>query len=437
MNKNRLGPIWLNMGVTRTNALTYLYASFFTIGFVSFMSFMQPYVLTENLNIPKGEQGSATGMLSFSYELVVIFLIAPMGALADKIGRRPIYVLGFLWLGAAIAIFPLAQNLTQLVMGRMFFAVGSAAITAMMATVLADYPQERSRGIMVAVQGIANGFGAMTVVIALSRLPVMFADMGYSTLSAGRMTFWVATALCVITAMIVGRGLQAGKPGKRQKEPLPRLLQQAAGAARRNPRIAVACVEAFVARGDLVIISTYFSLWATQSGQADGLSLEEAIRTAAMFLIIIQGSSVLWAPIWGVVLDRWDRLTAVCVALLIAATAYLWVGFSPSPIAAAFIPAAILLGIGEFSAIMSGAALVGQAAPIDIRGSVLGLFNMCGSFGVLCITVTAGFVFDVWMPGGAFVVVGILNLLVCLVAFLVRRRVGFVSPRMTSSEMQH
>ena len=166
-SSQRLGPIWLTTGITRRNALTYLYASFFTIGIVSFMSFMQPYVLAENLNIPRDQQGGVTGMLSFSYELIMLILIAPMGALADKIGRRPIYVVGFLWIGAALAIFPIAQNLTQLIMGRMFFAVGAAAITAMMSTVLADYPQERSRGLLVAASGIANGLGAMTLVITL------------------------------------------------------------------------------------------------------------------------------------------------------------------------------------------------------------------------------------------------------------------------------
>jgi MFS family permease len=420
----RFGPVWLKSGITHRNALTYLYASFFTIGVVSFMSFMQPYVLAENLNIPSKQQGGVTGMLSFSYELVMLLLIAPMGALADKIGRRLIYMIGFLWIGAALAIFPVAQNLTQLIMGRMFFAVGAAAITGMMATVLADYPQERSRGLLVAASGIANGLGAMTLVIGLSRLPAVFASMGYSTLTSGRMTFWVATGLCIVTAFIVGRGLQAGKPGQQQQRPLFELIREALQTTRRNPRISVACLAAFVARGDLVVISTFFALWANQAGQAEGLPLEEAIRKAAMFIIIIQGSSLLWAPVWGYILDRWDRLSAVCVALLIASIAYFWVGFSPSPIVTAFIPAAILLGIGEFSAIMSGAALIGQSAPEDIRGSVVGLFNFCGSIGILCITAIGGFAFDAWMPGAPFVIVGALNLCVCLVATLVRRRVG-------------
>jgi MFS family permease len=434
MTTTKLGPIELRSGITRRNALTYLYASFFTIGVVSFMSFMQPYVLAENLRIPEGEQGGVTGMLSFSYEFVMVCLIAPMGALADKIGRRPIYRLGFLWIGAALAIFPLAQNLPQLVMGRMFFAVGAAAITAMMATVLADYPKEKSRGLFVAASGIANGLGAMTLVIGLSRLPAIFADSGYSTLTAGRMTFWVATALCVVTSVIVGRGLQAGKPGKPLDHSLMRLIREAGRAAKQNPRIAVACLGAFVARGDLVVISTYFSLWAIQTGRAGGLPLEEAIRTAASFIIVIQGSSLLWAPVWGFVLDRWDRLSAVCVALLIAAVAYCWVGFSPSPIVAAFLPAAILLGIGEFSAIMSGAALIGQSAPEDIRGSVLGLFNLCGSIGILCITAIGGYVFDAWMPGAPFVVVGGINLFVFLVAVVVRQRVGYQGPHEVVSD---
>jgi MFS family permease len=427
---NQLGPIWLQPGVTRRNALTYLYASFFTIGIVSFMSFMQPYVISENLQIPHDEQGSVTGMLHFSYEFIMLLLIAPVGALSDKIGRRSIYRLGFLWVGTALAIFPLAENLTQLVMGRMFFAVGAAMITAMMATVLADYPREKSRGLMVAAAGVANGLGAVTLIITMSRLPVWFADMGYSTLMSGRFTYWITATLCVITAIIVGRGLQAGKPGRQQKtQRLGQLLKEGLRAARQNPRIAVACLEAFVARGDAVMIGTFFSLWANQASQAEGLSLEAAIAQAAMFVAIVQGSSLVWAPVWGIVLDRLDRLTAVALGMALAAAGYIWVGLSPSPIVTAFIPAAILLGIGEFSAMMSGAALIGQEAPVDIRGSVLGLFNMCGSIGILCITLVAGYVYDAWMPGGAFIFVGVVNLAVFATAFLVRQKVGYRNPR--------
>jgi MFS family permease len=274
---NKLGPVWLQPGVTRRNALTYFYAAFSTIGMLSFMSFMQPYVINENLQIPTAAQGGVTAMLHFSYEFVLLLLIAPVGALSDKLGRRTIYRLGFLWVGVALAIFPLAQNIAQLVIARMFFGVGAAMITAMLATVMADYPQEKSRGKMVAFAGMANGAGAVAMILTLSRLPVWFADMGYSTLMSGRFTYWVAASLCVVTAIIVGRGLQVGKPGlPQERQPIGKLLKEGVQAARQNPRIAVACVAAFVARGDVVMIATYLSLWANQAALAEGLSLEQA-----------------------------------------------------------------------------------------------------------------------------------------------------------------
>jgi F0F1-type ATP synthase assembly protein I len=47
----------------------------------------------------------------------------------------------------------------------------------------------------------------------------------------------------------------------------------------------------------------------------------------------------------------------------------------------------------------------------------------------LCITLVSGYVFDAWMPGGPFIVVGFVNLGVFAVALLVRRKVGYRDPR--------
>lgn len=422
----RLGPLELQPGVTRANAVTLLGAAFLSIGVVTFLSVMQPYLLTENLRLPASEQGGATGILAFAFEATVMLFVAPYGALADKIGRRPIFALGFLWASVAMTIYPLAETLGQLVLCRMLFAIGSAGITGMLATVLADYPQERSRGLMVAASGLCNGLGAMFFVLVLSRMPELFAGMGYSTLAAGRLTYWIAAGICALSAVVVYLGLRAGTPGApRAQQSLGRLLREGAAAARSNPRIALAYATSFVARGDLMLISTFFALWAKQAGIDQGLTLEEASSRIGLFIPIISGASLLWAPVWGPVLDRLDRVTAVAVAMAMAGGAYLLAGFSPDPIATAFIPVAVMLGIGEFSAILAGATLIGQEAPAEIRGSVIGLFNLCGSVGVLCISLTAGYVFDHWMPGAPFVVVGCANLILFLMALLVRRRTGY------------
>ena len=425
----RLGPVWLNPGVSRRNALTYFYAAFLTIGMVVFLSFMQPYLLTENLGIPAGEQGRATSLLALPYEFAFMLMVGPLGALADRIGRRPIYVVGFFWVGAVLALLPLAENLLQLGILRAFYGVGAACITSMMATVLADYPQERSRGKMLAGSGICNGLGAVIMVGLLSQLPRVFSEMGYDALMSGRLTYWCGAALAVITAVILGRGLKAGRPGKaRDRVPVRQLIREGVQAAGGNPRILIACCEAFIARGDLVVVSTFLSLWAKEAGLLAGLSLPEAVARAGMLSVMVSMSQLVFSPIAGFFVDKVDRLTGMATAMGIAGAAYLWVGFSPDPLALAFIPAALMLGAGESAAILSGAAVVGQEASESIRGAVVGLFNFCGSVGTLTIAFVGGFVFDAWMPGAPFVMVGIINLLVMTGAITIRRRTGYRSP---------
>ncbi len=431
----KIGPIWLNAGVTRVNALTYFYAAFFTIGMVAFLSFMQPYLLTENLGIPANEQGRATSILAVPYELAFMIMVGPLGALADRIGRRPIYVAGFLWVGVVLALLPLTENLLQLGVLRGMYGIGSACITSMMATVLADYPQERSRGKMLAGSGICNGLGAVMMVGLLSQLPRLFSEMGYDALMSGRLTYWCGAVLAVISAFIISRGLKAGKPGKPMaRQPLLQLIFKGAAEARRNPRVRIACAEAFIARGDLVVVSTFLSLWAKDAGLLAGLSLQEAVAKAGMLAVTVSVAQLLFAPVVGFVLDKVDRLTGMSIAMGLASIAYLWVGFSPDPLALIFIPAALMLGMGESAAILSGAAVIGQEAHEDIRGSVVGLFNFCGSVGTLIIAVICGFLFDAWMPGAPFVFVGCINLVILVAAIRVRIRTGYRAPDARPSE---
>ncbi len=434
----RLGPIWLNPGVSRRNALTYFYAALTTIGMVVFLSFMQPYLLTENLGIPSDEQGRATSLLALPYEFAFMFMVGPLGALADRIGRRPIYVVGFLWVGTVLTLLPLTETLLQLGVLRAFYGVGSACITSMMATVLADYPQERSRGKMLAFSGICNGLGAIFMVLLMGRLLLsLFSEMGYDDLMSGRLTYWCGAGLAVITALILSRGLKGGRPGKSSERlPFRTIVREGAQAARGNPRILIACCEAFIARGDLVVVSTFLSLWAKEAGLLSGLSLPEAVGAAAGLAATVSTAQLLFSPVVGYFIDKFDRLTAMATAMGIAGLAYLLAGFSPDPLALIFIPAALMLGMGESAAILSGAAVVGQEASEKVRGAVIGLFNFCGSVGTLVIVFVGGFIFDAWMPGAPFVMVGIINLLVMAGAIAVRRRTGFRSPSFLAATVE-
>lgn len=425
----RVGPIALNEGVTLINFASFVYAATFTICLLAFVSFLQPYLLTENLGMPFEQQGKAAGTLTFAAEIVVLLLVAPFGALADRIGRRPVYAIGFAWIGIGYFLYPLAETYTQLILFRVISAVGTASIGSMVAIVANDYPQEQSRGKFIGLTGLCNGLGAFIAVFFLSRLPSLFSSWGADALMAGRFSFWVAAAIGIVSALIVIRGLKAGTGTHTQRrESIPVLLAEGGRAALKNPRLATAYMDAFVARSDMVVIGTFFSLWAKEAGLDQGLTLGEAMAKAGMFAGIIQGTVLVWAPVWGFVLDRFDRLTVLCMAMALAAAGYMWVGFSPDPLATAFIPAGILMGMGEGSAVMSGLGLAGQESPARIRGSVLGLFGLCGAIGMLSMGLFGGIVFDAWMPGAPFVVVALLQVIVFCIALFVRLRTGYKAP---------
>ena len=142
----KIGPIFLAKGISKTNALTYFYACFICIGILAGMNFVQGYILTVVLDIPMGGQGTVTGNLAFLQEIIAILLIGPFGILCDRIGRKPVFVMGTLLISLGLAIYPYASNLTELFIFRSIFAIGAACLSCVLAIVVGDYPADKSRG---------------------------------------------------------------------------------------------------------------------------------------------------------------------------------------------------------------------------------------------------------------------------------------------------
>ncbi len=141
-----LGPVELMPGISRGNAITKLYASGITIAALTGMALLQGYILTEHLEIPRRAQGTVSGDLSFWTEIVMLMFFIPFGVLADRIGRRPVYVLGIVLVGSSWALYPTATSLMELTFYRMLYAIGVAAATGTLSTMVNDYPTNSSRG---------------------------------------------------------------------------------------------------------------------------------------------------------------------------------------------------------------------------------------------------------------------------------------------------
>ncbi len=207
----KFGPVFLQPGVRKSNVLTLLYGAFVAIGLLTFLKTMQPYLFNVTLNVPTDEQGTVSGWLEVLAELVIIASIGAFGALADRIGRRPVFALGFALLAVGYALLPLAHSLTEFAVYRAVFALGASATGAMLATVLVDYPKDRSRESLTAFVYVMNGLGVVLFAIVVAKLPTWIQAAGATPVWAGRCTLFTVGAICLVSALLM-RGLKPGTP---------------------------------------------------------------------------------------------------------------------------------------------------------------------------------------------------------------------------------
>ena len=422
----RIGPIEFAPGVSGVNAWTFLYLNFMIMPVVSFLSISQPYVLDELVGVAADEKGRLTGYLSTMQEIVSLLLINLVGALSERVGRRPLYALGVFMAGVGFALYSTAETVMDLYIYRFVYALGVTLAGVMIAVTAADYPAESSRGKLAGVTGLLNGLGvAVAAGFILPQLPAMFMARGASSADAGRYMLLAMAGAAIFTAIIMQLGLKGGTPtGKVQKVSLKQAFQVGIGQGLANPRLLVCYTGSFVARAALTLIAVFVSLWLNQAGRNQGMDAAEALKSAGLMILLIQGSSVLWAPVAGIMIDRFHRLLCVCGALGVAGVGYFLLGMQENPFTPLGYFSAVLVGIGQMSVILTVTALMGQETPVNVRGSVISFAGLCGAFGILVTSFVGGFLFDHWMISGPVVFTGIANLAVFGMAIWVWMRDG-------------
>ncbi len=415
----RFGPrrlnLWMMPGVSRLNVYTLLFGSFFGIAMMSFINASQPYLFTEIMKIPAEEQGQLAGDMTFYQEIVIILTIGLIGALSDKLGRKPIYGVAFLLIALGYVLYPLAQSIDQLILFRLVFALGFACNTAMLPSVANDYPQEPARAKMLAVCFTLNGLGFILILTPLRFLLPFFSSIADDPVTAGRYWLWSAAGICLVVATVLLSGLKSGAPEQLEKrDPFLATVRIGIGAARK-PRIALAYIAAIVSRGDLAVLSTFFTLWLTQAGTKLGLTTGEANAQAIKFYILIQVFALCWLPVMGWLLDRIDRVAGLAIAMVLAGSGYFSLSLLDNPLGPGMYFVAALVGMGEMSANISSLTLIGSEAPVKGRGAVIGLFSLFGAIGILIVAKVGGMLFGS-NPVGPFLLVSGANFVVLILA---------------------
>ena len=410
---------WVRQGVGRGNFLTLLYGSLVSIALIVFVNIGQPYVLLENLKVDNAE-GKLTGSLVMAAEIVTLLTVGYVGVLNDRIGRKPLMLIGTLIMGLSYAAMPLAGSILFLFMVRIVLAVGTTAEANTITTIIHDYAAENARGKILALSGVLMGIGAVLMNVIVGNLPERFVAMGYDAVTAGQLMHWVVAGICLVSAGIFMVGLKGGTPVANAERLGQVEIVRRGLVAARQPRIALAYAAAFVSRSDMVILGTYIVLWGTLAGRDQGMDTASAVALGVKIFAITQTAGLVSAPFMGVLTDRIDRVTGLAVGTFLAAAGYVSMYFVSDPGATAALPLLILLGIGQTACNISAQALVGQEATDEIRGVVVGGFGLCGTVGIIISTWIGGVLFDAWAPSAPFVLVGFLTGLVGLLSLWVR-----------------
>jgi MFS family permease len=413
----------LASGVEKRNMRAFYGACFIGLAAFTFIAAAQSGLL-ELLGVDEDNLGKASGRIGVAAEIVLIIAVGLFGSLSDRIGRRPVFTLGFLIVALGLVISPFAGSVFELGVYRVVFAIGAAAVSGMISTVLSDFAAPAARGKAAGLLGVMNGLGAVLTVFGLLKLPNALESTGLSEIGATRAAYAVVASLSIVMAFVLWKDLPAKNVGEREvTPPMKVLLQQGLGAAR-DPGIALAYAAAFLSRGNLAIVGTFFTLWLVDFGKDErGLTTTEALAKAGAVIGIAQSCALLAAPVIGWLTDRLTRVDALLITCAVSAVGYSSTLLVDDPLGAGMYVCAVLIGIGEVGGVIASTVLIGQQARPEIRGSIVGVFSAFGALGILFALEAGGQLYDAWRPAAPFAIFGFLAVLVLAYGLAIRGKV--------------
>jgi len=348
-----------------------------------------------------GASALMVGLLSTSFSAAQ-FLFAPLwGRLSDRIGRRPVILIGLLGSGLSYALFAVATSLPLLFLARTLAGIAGANIPTAQAFI-ADVttPEKRARGM--GLIGAAFGLGF----IFGPAIGGFLSHWGYSAPA------WFAAVLSFANFAAALFLLPESRPA--HEEPAERLGRlEVFRRALLRPHLPQVLLVFFLVVTSFSSFESTFALYSERRFDFTPATIGYMFAWIGVVLSIVQGGLV------GRVVPRLGENRVVPIALLVMAVALALIPASPSVPALAAVAGLLAVGMGFNSpSIMSS---ISQLADARDQGSTLGLSQSLGSLARIIGPMWGGFVFDQFGIGVPFVTAGGLMLVAWAVSLLAFR----------------
>ncbi len=330
-----------------------------------------------------GAGGRELGLLTSISALGQLFFAPLWGSVSDRVGRKPVLLVGIAGYGLTLLLFGLATQLWMLFAARALNGVLSSATLPTALAYIGDNTGEKER---------AGGMGQLGAAIGLGM--VLGPGFGGVLAAASLSTpFFIASALCLVALLLVTGLLPESLPSEDRQPKGAKGVQRKAfdwGAVRRvlwGP-LGVLMLLSFVVSFGMASFQGILGLYALDRFGFDTQQIGWIWMLAGALMILSQGALTgMLTRLWGeVAVIRLSLLATVLgFVLLLQANDYLTLLLTTG-----FLILSIALLGPALNSLISGRTKMRQ-------GITMGLANSFTSLGRILGPVWAGTIFDVNM----------------------------------------
>jgi len=334
------------------------------------------------------------------------FLFGPIwGRLSDRIGRRPILLLGLVGSGLSYLLFGLATNLTWLFASRIMQGIAGANIPVAQAYI-ADSTNLENRTRGMGLVGAAFGLGF----IAGPAIGGLLVNFGYA--APGIFAAALSLANAGAAFFYLPESLSTEARASAASEGAPGLVSRLKLAASfgRHPAIGTLMAIFVLATFVFAAFTTVFPLWIEIKLDYDAQHAGYLMAYLGLLMAIVQGRLI--GPMARHFGER---------RLLVIGTTVLILGYALMPLADTLpilCAVLVLIALGSGLNWPTATSLASQHAPIDRQGGVLGVMQSLSALGRMLGAVWAGWVFGTWRPATPFTLSAVIMSLAAAFAIL-------------------
>jgi DHA1 family multidrug resistance protein-like MFS transporter len=198
-----------------------------------------------------GAGGTELGLLTASYAVMRLIFGPIWGGLSDRIGRRPVLLIGILGYVITMVWFGLANTLWMLFAARILSGILSSATAPTTMAYIGDSTPEKERGGGMGLLGMAGGVGTIVG-------PAMGGFLATSSLS---MPFFIAAGMAFLSLILAVIFLPESHPVQERSEAKETLVDlRAWWGAIRSP-FGTLFVLTFISTCGLMIFANVFGLY--------------------------------------------------------------------------------------------------------------------------------------------------------------------------------